>query len=110
MPSRLKGIETKSISVTNNLSVRYTLDMPSRLKGIETRSCVLLCSSLMPPTLDMPSRLKGIETVIMACVTGPHATLDMPSRLKGIETPADFEPVNPIVIPVFGYAFPFEGN
>ena len=63
MPSRLKGIETLSItSVVVNAATFSRLNVPSRLKGIET-SLKRLVQRTNLPRLNVPSRLKGIETL-----------------------------------------------
>ena len=135
----------------------WSLDTPSRLKGIETIT-VSVNAMASKSALDTPSRLKGIETVAVPVRDTPYGfyfgytfpfegnwnpremskkivswgyALDTPSRLKGIETRSvlpvpDMFPLW-IHLPVwrelklgtllrenrrlpFGYTFPFEGN
>ena len=83
--------------------------MPSRLKGIETDS---ISHSLQSSGqgLNVPSRLKGIETItrrtrraLVSC------RLNVPSRLKGIETSTPLRTALRTVR-VSKCAFPFEGN
>ena len=106
--SRLKGIETISVSALNIAVKSVALDTLSRLKGIETKSQSNHRHDY--GSLDTLSRLNGIETI-----AGATEEEKNPSQLW-IHFPVGTESKlpEPILYRVsadsFGYTFPLERN
>ena len=110
IPSRLKGIETNTLSYLKHDVVALWIYLPVwrelklDVRGLRDLTIVDLFGYTFPfegnwnadgnrhshhdlPSLDIPSRLKGIET--FHCYISFrffNGSLDIPSRLKGIET------------------------